>query len=283
MARRDGTKLKNIDSMHVIMPLVYQGRCNNEAFLSETLDLTNVMAYLEKKKGLDPDYKYNLFQVMVTAMLKTITLRPKLNYFIADKTMYERNYISAGFTVKKEFKDDGDESLAVIKAKPDDTIDTIHEAIRKRVKERKDPNITDGATDFMDSLKNLPGPILKIIGSIFCWLDQKGLVPKSITDDYIFMNSVVVANIGSIGLGAGLHHLVEFGTTSLFLVIGEMKKRPFWDEEGNMTMKQSVDISLTIDERIVDGFYYAKSIRLFKKLIECPELLDRPLSEEVEF
>ena len=48
-------------------------------------------------------------------------------------------------------------------------------------------------------------------------------------------------------------------------------------------MRETVDLGLTVDERIADGYYYAKSVRLFKYLLEHPTLLERPLSEEVEY
>ena len=48
-------------------------------------------------------------------------------------------------------------------------------------------------------------------------------------------------------------------------------------------MRMSVDLGLTIDERIADGYYYAKTVRLLKKLLENPELLELPLNEEVEY
>ena len=101
MNRKDGKKLKNITSMHCIMPLMYPNRCDNEAFISERIDLTAINAYLERKNSEHPDYEYNLFQIMVTALLKVITLRPKMNRFIANKTMYQRNEVSAAFTVKR--------------------------------------------------------------------------------------------------------------------------------------------------------------------------------------
>ena len=69
----------------------------------------------------------------------------------------------------------------------------------------------------------------------------------------------------------------------MFVIIGERKLKPIYDEEGNVTMKVMNDIGLTIDERIADGFYYAKSVRLFKKLAENPELLDLRADEEVEY
>ena len=86
--RKDGKRLKKISSMHAIMPLMYPNRCDNEAYISERIDLSRVNAYLEKKNAAHPEYEYNLFQVMVTAVLKTITLRPKMNRFIANQTMY---------------------------------------------------------------------------------------------------------------------------------------------------------------------------------------------------
>jgi len=48
-------------------------------------------------------------------------------------------------------------------------------------------------------------------------------------------------------------------------------------------MKESIDIGLTIDERIADGYYYSKTVRLLRKLLENPELLELPLDEEVDY
>ena len=50
-----------------------------------------------------------------------------------------------------------------------------------------------------------------------------------------------------------------------------------------MEMRMSVDLGMTIDERIADGYYYAKTMRLLKTLLENPRLLEKPLSEEVEY
>ena len=48
-------------------------------------------------------------------------------------------------------------------------------------------------------------------------------------------------------------------------------------------MKEPLDIGLTIDERIADGYYYAKTIKLLKHLLQNPELLERPASEPVDY
>jgi len=280
--RKDGARLKKISSMHAIMPLMYPNRCDNEAYISERIDLTNINAYLEKKNADDPAYAYNLFQIMVTAVLKTITLRPKMNRFIANQTMYQRNEVTASFTVKKLFSDDGGEALAKIKTTGSETIDDIHNEIYRQVSfcrsEEKDPS-----TASMDVVQKLPHFLLRLVGVGARFLDRHGWMPSGVIATDPFYSSAVLANLGSIGLKAGYHHLTNWGTCSVFCVVGEIKKRPFYDEEGHVEIRESVDLGLTIDERIADGYYYSKTVKLLKHLLENPELLEKPLSEEVDY
>ena len=50
-----------------------------------------------------------------------------------------------------------------------------------------------------------------------------------------------------------------------------------------MEMKETVDLGLTIDERLADGYYYSKSVQLLKHLLLHPELLEQPADQPVEF
>ena len=280
--RKDGALMRKIHPMHMIMPLMYPNRCDNEAFISECIDLTNVLAYLDRKNASNPEYKYNLFQVLITAMLKCITLRPKMNRFICNQTMYQRNEISAAFTVKKEFSDNGAEALAIVRSKPEDNIDTIHNEIYRQVSICRSDKLDDGM-QAADLVCKLPRFLLNWVGMLLRFLDRHGWVPQSLIKGDPNYSSVYLTNLGSIGLNAGYHHLSNWGTMSIFVVVGAIKKRPFFDEEGNMTMRMSVDLGLTIDERIADGFYYSKTIRLLKKLLDHPELLEQPLETEVDY
>ena len=280
--RKDGTHLKKISSMHAIMPLMYPNRCDNEAYISERIDLTNINTYLEKKNADNPEYAYNLFQIMVTAVLKTITLRPKMNRFIANQTMYQRNEVTASFTVKKIFDDNGGEALAKIKTTGSETIDSIHDEIYQQVSfcrsEEKDPS-----TASMDIVQKLPKFLLKLVGAGARFLDRHGWMPSGVIATDPFYSSAVLANLGSIGLHAGYHHLTNWGTCSVFCVVGEIKKRPFYDENGHVEMRESIDLGLTIDERLADGYYYSRTVKLLRTLLENPELLELPLNQEVDY
>ena len=56
-----------------------------------------------------------------------------------------------------------------------------------------------------------------------------------------------------------------------------------YHEDGTIEMREMLDLGLTIDERLADGYYYSKTIRLLKKLLENPELLETPANQEVEY
>ena len=282
--RKDGVLLRDLDSMHYIVPLLYPNRCDNEAFISECIDLTPLNEYLEKKNAGNGGYHYNLFQVVVTAALKLLTVRPKMNRFIANKNVYQRNEVSASFVIKKQFSDSGAEGLAFIHSKPTDNLETVHDEIYRQITDRRGEGTSgDQSTDSMDILNKMPRFLSKFLVSIICWLDKHGWVPNFLIATDPYYSSVVLTNLGSIKLHAGYHHLTNWGTNSVFVILGERKKRPFYDEEGNMTMRDSVDVGLTIDERIADGYYYSKTVRLLKHLMAHPELLELPLDQEVDY
>ena len=114
-------------------------------------------------------------------------------------------------------------------------------------------------------------------------LDTYGKVPDILVKADPNYASVMISNLGSIGLKAGYHHLSNWGTNSIFVVMGEKKMSPVYDEDGNMTMKETLDLGLTLDERLADGYYYSKSVKLLKYLLQNPQLLELAAGEEVDY
>ncbi len=280
--RKDGRLIRDLDSMHFITGIIYPNRCDNEAFISERIDMTNMLAYIQKKNETETDFKYTFFHVLVTALVKTIRLRPYLNRFIVNGNFYQRNEITAAFIVKKQFSDKGGESMAYLHAKDEDTLETIHEYIKKKVtRARSEEKVS--TEDAMDILNKVPRWLGKFAVRRIMWLDKHGWVPKSMISSDPYYASVLLSNIGSIKLKSGYHHLTNWGTCSLFCTVGEKKKRPIFNDDGSCEMRETLDLGLTIDERLADGYYYSKSIRLLKYLLEHPEELEKPLCEEVDY
>ena len=280
--RKDGRLLRELDSLHFITGIIYPNRCDNEAYISVKVDLTAMNAYLARKNEEETDFPYTMFHIVVAALEKTITLRPKLNRFIVNSNFYQRNEVSAAFVVKKQFSDKGAEALAFLHGKETDTVTEVHDYIRRQVTECRSEKV-DSSTENMDILNKLPRWLGKAAVKFIMWLDKHGWVPKDMVATDPYYSSVVISNLGSIKLKCGYHHLTNWGTCSIFCVVGERKNNPFFNQDGTFEMRDSVDLGLTIDERIADGYYYAKTVRLFKTLLENPELLELPLSEPVEY
>ena len=280
--RRDGRLLRELDSLHFITGILYPNRCDNEAYISLWVDLTAMNEYLAKVNETETEFPYTMFHIVVAALIKTITLRPKLNRFIVNSNFYQRNEVSAAFVVKKQFSDKGAEALAFLHGKDEFTLKDVHAYIRSQVTECRSEKV-DSSTENMDILNKLPRWLGKTAVKFIMWLDKHGWVPKDMVATDPYYSSVVLSNLGSIKLKCGYHHLTNWGTCSLFCIIGEKAVRPVFDEQGGATMKETLDLGLTIDERLADGYYYSKSVRLLKYLLEHPQELEKPMKEEVQY
>ena len=157
------------------------------------------------------------------------------------------------------------------------------EEIRRRVYATRHEQKLNTTDNSMDILNKLPRFLSKAAIRFIRWLDRHGWCPDVLIGDDPNYASVFLSNLGSIRLRSGYHHLTNWGTCSFFCVIGEKKWTPLYDQNGLVAMRETVDLGFTVDERIADGYYYSKSIRLFKHLLAHPELLELPFEQEVDY
>ena len=281
--RIDGWLVRDNDPMHFFVPYLYPNRADSEAVVVEQVDLTALEAYLEKKnEGRPKDDHYTLMHAVAAALVRTLTLRPKMNYFIKGNRIYHRNHISLAFVVKKKFADNGAEALAYRKFGPETTIDTLHRMIVEEIQNCRSDAL-DNSTAGMEMFTHLPRWLMRIAIHILFFLDYYGKVPQSLVKTDPNYASVLISNLGSIKLSANYHHLSNWGTNSVFVIIGRKHVAPVFNEDGSYQMRRVVDLSVTLDERIADGYYYSKSIALFKHLLQHPELLEERADKEVEY
>lgn len=271
--RKDARWLRDLDALHAFVPYLYPNRADNEAYICERIDLTKINQYIEKKNAENPEMQYKLFQIIIAALVKTITLRPKMNRFVKGGRIYQRNVLSAAFVVKKEFADDGGEALAFVEFDEDTDIDSVRQKIYDIIHKCRGTGM-DNSTQGMDTLTKLPRFVLRFVMWILHKLDYYGRVPDFLIKEDPNYATVFVTNLGSIGLKSGYHHLSNWGTNSIFVVLGEKKV---------VNGREVIDIGLTLDERIADGYYYSKTVKLLKHLLHNPELLETPAKEEVDY
>lgn len=270
MAKRsDATRVKMSDPFHMIVPYIMPKRTEAEVSSFECFDVTNLMKYIEEKNQKKGN-NLKLFHCICYAVAKTIYHRPLLNRFIAGKYFWQRNDISLSFVAKQQFKDEAQEALMFLYVKPEMTVDTVSKIILGDVDQARKAGSND-LDKTMEFVGKLPRFLITFIVFVLKRLNYHGLMPKSLAKGDPNFSTVLLSNLGSIRAGAPYHHLSEYGTNSIMATIGTLQK------EGKKT---TLNITITLDERIADGFYFAKSLRYMKYCFEHPEIMDRPISEE---
>ena len=282
--RYDGWYISGLDSLHVMMPYLFGPRTKNEAVMSEVVDLTEVDKFLAKKNADNPDFKYTWFHFITAALAKAVLLRPKMNYFIAGHRYYERKKIQIAFVVKRQFNDKAEEAEAKVELDREgpSPVDQVHDYVRGYVQKVRVEDKTEGITNTLNVVQNLPRPIFRLLAKVLNWLEYHGWYPKSLAKDDPSYSSVFVTNLGSIKMNADYHHLFDWGTNSIFVVISEKKLRPFFNEDGTYELRNTIKLGMTIDKRIADGYYFAKTLKLLRHMFAHPELLDEPAATPIE-
>ena len=282
--RWDGYRLRGLDPVHVMMPYMFGRRTANEAVLGEVFDLTEVDKYLAKKNAGGPEFKYTWFHFITAAIAKTIYLRPKMNYFIAGGHYFERDSIQVAFNVKRKFSDEAEEAMAKFVLRPDGEapIEQVHSYVQKVVSTVRGTSTKMGVDSALKVVSHLPRPLFRLMAWGLKKMEYYGMYPKSLAVDDPAYSSAYLTNLGSIKMNADYHHLFDWGTVSFFVTIGEVKKTPYYNEDGSFELRNSIKLGLTIDERIADGYYFAKTLRLIRKILQNPELLELPANTTID-
>ncbi len=280
--RYDAYRVRDIDGLHFYMAYLMPKRTDAEVYINEKLDITELLKFI-KSKNESGERKVTLFHCVIAAVARTVKMRPLLNRYISGKRYYMRKDISMGFTVKKQFTDHSEETLMIYHPKDDENVCAITDRLTPKLVEAKRMDKGQSVDDILNIVKKLPKFVMHIFMAFMRFADSHGLMPKafsSVDPNYV---TVMLSNLGSIKCDAVYHHLNNFGTNGIVITIGEIHKEQVLDENNEMCIRDVVNIGVTLDERIADGFYFARSFKLVKHLFKNPHLLDKTLGEEIDF
>ena len=281
--RKDARRVRDLDGLHCIMMHLMPKRTESEVYLEFPMDVTDLLPYIDEKNRLHPEYKTTIFHCLVTAVARVITMRPYLNRFICGRKLYERNDISLSFVAKRKFADHSEESLMTLIAKDEMDVDYVTRKIVGDVKELRESRGSNDFDGVINAIGSLPNPLLHLFIGLLQRLSASGHLPDVLTQGDTNHTTVLLSNLGSIQCPCCYHHLNNYGTNSILITVGVLKKelRPMPD--GTTQPRDILTLGFTADERIADGFYFAKSLRLAEYILQHPQLLDVPLKEEIEY
>ena len=278
MARINSKRVK-IGGMSQLMIDLKPRRCDADVFINTPIDVTNLVDYVGKRKNKGDKITY--FHAFLLALAKTIYNRPKLNRYVKNRHMYEHTNVSISFVAKVEFEDDSEEVMLIIDVKPDDNIDTISKKIYDQISVLRNKKFEKkGANGVLDTLGAMPNFIRVPLVGTLKWMDEKGILPKSLQEDDIYFSSAIVTDIGSLKSDSIYHNNTNFGTASSITSIGEIKDQ-VKVVNGKTKIYKAANFGINFDERVAAGFYFIKAFKILEYIINNPKLLEDRADEKV--
>lgn len=273
MNRKDGIKVKKIDGMHSLIPFIMPKRADADVYINTKMDVTNLVNYITELKKDEKYQNLTYFHAFACAIGKVVYNRPLLNRFVINKAFYDRKDITLSYVAKKAFTDESEETFNVVKVKDNDNIFTLSDKISNQVKGFRKEKKTNAADDFINNIGRLPKSIRWFMIKIVKFADNHDLIPSSLTSNSIYHSTILLSNLGSIKCDAIYHHLTDLGTNSILMTIGKIKDEPVVID-GKVEIRKMCDFGVNLDERIADGFYFAKALKLFEYVINNPKELE---------
>ena len=280
--RCDGRRVRTLHPMAQITSYfqVERNTCSN--FFDESFEITNVDRYIRAKRreGLTD---FGITHVLLAAYVRGVAKYPQLNRFISGQKVYSRgDDIQYCMVIKKEMSVDSPDTSIKVHLNPRDTARDVYEKLNAAVASVKATQELDSSLDGLIMALNLiPGVFMKFTVWLLKLLDYFGLLPKFLLELSPFHGSLFFTSMGSLGIRPIYHHLYDFGNLPVFGAFGMKRKAYEVQEDGSVVQKKYIDVKFVLDERIVDGFYYATFFKYYRRLIAHPELLDTPPAEVV--
>ena len=82
--------------------------------------------------------------------------------------------------------------------------------------------------------------------------------------------SMMITNIGTLGLDMAFVPLVPYSRVPILLAVGAVKDEPIVDQHGQLGVGKLMRVNATFDHRFIDGFHASVMARVLRQWIENP-------------
>jgi len=279
MGRSDGRKLKSISPFVKIIPHIMTRRSDAQVFSKQTISTNILDTYIEEKSA--QGIKLNYMHLFIAVFVRAIAQRPLLNRFVMNNQLYARNGIYISLAVKRSLRDVGEETTVKFTFTGRENIFEVISIVNRVIGD----SILIGETNEVDKIArrimSLPNGFVKLLVGTLKSMDRHNILPRAIIETSPLHTTLFFTYLKSINLDYIYHHIYDFGTTGIFVALGKVKKMLVVENDA-VIVKKCCEIGYVLDERICDGLYFSNSLKLVKKYLANPYLLEEGLSEIVE-
>ena len=279
--RKEGRLLRSLPAFAKFIPFIMPTRndaCNQyeESFEVTALDRRLRQLRVAGYKGI------GILHFIIAAYIRGISMLPGINRFVVGRRIYARDNIEIVMTVKRAISLDATETTIKVVFEPTDTIFDVYRKMNEKIDEIKTSEGNNNTEDVAESLCKAPRFLLRFALCILRVMDYFGWLPQSLVDASPFHGSMIITDVGSLRIGPIYHHIYNFGTLPVFIAFGAKRHAYEIDRHGQVVDHKYVDCKFTMDERTVDGHYYAQFLQAIRYIFAHPELLEAPPTRVVD-
>ena len=278
--RKGARYLKTLTPIERIMPHVMPKRSDSQVFFTDDIDCTAIDAYIKEKREQGIDMTY--LDVFVASAVRLYAKRPALNRFVMGGRIFANEKIWVSMALKKSLRDNEPSTTIKIPFTGHETIFEVKAKFDEQIHANKETGSSNGTDKLAKALTSIPNWGMRWAFALIRFLDRSSLLPEAITDLSPFHGGLFITYLKSLGIPGIYHHIYDLGTIGQFIAVGKERMAPVVDQKtGDIVARKIMTMMVVADERICDGLYYARSMRLFRRILENPWMLEERL-EEVE-
>ena len=279
--RKDGRLLRSLPAFSKFIPFIMPTRNDASNLYEESMEVSVVDRRLRKLR-VDGYKGIGMLHFLIAAYIRLVSMLPGLNRFVVGRRIYARHDICVVMTVKRALSVDATETTIKVYFEPTDTIFDVYRKMNEKIEEIKASDENNNTEEAAEALSRLPRPILRFAILVLRIMDYFGWLPEALTEASPFHGSMIITDLGSLRIGPVFHHIYNFGTLPVFLAFGAKHHVYELDRHGNMVDRKLSDMKFSLDERTVDGHYFAQAFQAWGYLFQHPEILENPPSRVVE-
>lgn len=279
--RKEGRLLRSLPAFAKFVPFIMPTRndaCNQ---YEESFEVSDVDRRLRKLR-VDGYKGIGILHFIIAAYIRGVSMLPGMNRFVVGRRIYARDNIEVVMTVKRSLAIDATETTIKVVFEPTDTIFDVYRKMSEKIDEIKTVEGNNNTENVAEAMCKAPRFLLRFALTILRIMDYFGWLPQSLLDASPFHGSMIITDLGSLRIGPIYHHIYNFGTLPVFISFGAKRHAYELDRHGNMVDRKYVDCKFVMDERTVDGHYYAQFLQAFRYICQHPEIVETPPSKVVE-
>ena len=229
--RKEGRLLRSLEPFYKFTPYIMAKKNDACNCFADSVEISDIDRWLREKR-LEGYKGMGMLHLFIAGYVRTVAHCPGLNRFVSGQRIYARNNIEVVMTVKRALTTEAPETTIKIIFEPTDTVFDVYRKLNEKIDEIKANDGENNTEQVAGALIKAPRLLLKFVIWVLNGMDYFGLLPQSLLDASPFHGSMIITDLGSLGIPPIYHHLYNFGNLPLFIAFGAKHRRVELDKSN---------------------------------------------------